>query len=92
MKLDVLDGFKKIKICVAYDLNGERIDYVPSSLEGLKPIYEEIDGWESVVGIRDYEKLPVNAKKYIEKIEEITSVRVGIVSTSPERDDTIIRG
>ena len=51
-----------------------------------------IDGWDSVVGIRDYDKLPVNAKKYIEKIEEITSVKVGIVSTSPERDDTIIRG
>jgi adenylosuccinate synthase len=92
MKLDVLDGFAKIKICVAYELNGERIDYVPTHLEDVKAIYEEIDGWESVVGIRDYDKLPVNAKKYIEKIEEITSVKVGIVSTSPERDDTIIRG
>ena len=92
MKLDVLDGFKKIKICVAYELDGEVIDYVPSSLDNVKPIYEEIDGWESVVGIRDYDKLPANAKKYIEKIEEVTSVRVGIVSTSPERDDTIIRG
>ena len=92
MKLDVLDGFEKIKICVAYELDGEIIDYVPSSLDGLKPIYEEIDGWESVVEIRDYDKLPANAKKYIEKIEEVTSVKVGIVSTSPERDDTIIRG
>ena len=92
MKLDVLDGFAKIKICVAYELNGERIDYVPTHLEDVKAIYEEMDGWESVVGIRDYDKLPANAKKYIEKIEEVTSVRVGIVSTSPERDDTIIRG
>jgi adenylosuccinate synthase len=92
MKLDVLDGFEKIKICVAYELNGERINYVPTSLENVKAIYEEIDGWDSVVGIRDYDKLPANAKKYIEKIEEVTSVRVGIVSTSPERDDTIIRG
>jgi adenylosuccinate synthase len=92
MKLDVLDGFKTIKICVAYELDGVRIDYVPSSLDDVKPIYEEIDGWESVVGIRDYDSLPINAKKYIEKIEEVTSVRVGIVSTSPERDDTIIRG
>ena len=92
MKLDVLDGFSKIKVCVAYELDGERIDYMPSDMQNVKPIYEEIDGWESVVGIRDYDKLPVNAKKYIEKIEEVTSVRVGIVSTSPERDDTIIRG
>ena len=51
-----------------------------------------MDGWESVVGIRDYESLPVNAKNILKKIEEITSIKVGIVSTSPERDDTIIRG
>jgi len=92
MKLDVLDGFPKIKICVAYDVNGERVDYMPSDLENVKPIYEEIDGWDSVVGVRDYDALPENAKKYIERIEEVTSTKVGIVSTSPERADTIIRG
>lgn len=92
MKLDVLDGFPKIKVCVAYELDGERIDYMPSDMQNVKPIYEEIDGWDSVVGIQDFDKLPVNAKKYIEKIEEITSVKVGIISTSPERADTIIRG
>ena len=92
MKLDVLDGFSKIKVCVAYELNGERINYVPSSLNDVKPVYEEIDGWDSVVGVREYDKLPANAKKYIERIEEVTSVKVGIVSTSPERADTIIRG
>jgi len=92
MKLDVLDGFPKIKICVAYELNGERIDYMPSDMDDVRPVYEEIDGWDSVVGCRDYDKLPANAKKYIEKIEELTGVKVGIVSTSPERDDTIIRG
>ncbi|RBQ27172.1 MULTISPECIES: adenylosuccinate synthase [Arcobacteraceae] len=92
MKLDVLDGFPKIKVCVAYELNGERIDYMPSDMENVTAIYEEIDGWDSVVGVRKYEDLPINAKKYIEKIEEITSVKVGIVSTSPERADTIIRG
>ncbi|RBQ28577.1 adenylosuccinate synthase [Aliarcobacter vitoriensis] len=92
MKLDVLDGFSKIKVCVAYEFNGKRIDYMPSDMENVTAIYEEIDGWDSVVGIRDYESLPANAKKYIEKIEEITSVKVGIVSTSPERADTIIRG
>ncbi|MGB5791302.1 adenylosuccinate synthase [Poseidonibacter sp.] len=92
MKLDVLDGFPKIKICVAYDLNGERIDYMPSDLENVKPIYEEFDGWDTLAGARDFDALPLNAKKYIEKIEEVTSVKVGIVSTSPERADTIIRG
>ncbi|MDN5107593.1 adenylosuccinate synthase [Aliarcobacter butzleri] len=92
MKLDVLDGFAKIKVCVAYELDGEKIDYMPSDMQNVKPIYEEIDGWDSVVGIKDFDKLPINAKKYIEKIEEITSVKVGIISTSPERADTIIRG
>lgn len=92
MKLDVLDGFDKIKVCVAYNYNGERIDYMPSNMDNVEAIYEEIDGWDSVVGIRKYEDLPINAKKYIEKIEEITNVRVGIISTSPERDDTILRG
>ena len=92
MKLDVLDGFDKIKVCVAYNYNGERIDYMPSNMDNVKAIYEEIDGWDSVVGIRKYEDLPINAKKYIEKIEEITNVKVGIISTSPERDDTILRG
>ena len=92
MKLDVLDGFDKIKVCVAYNYNGERIDYMPSNMDNVEAIYEEIDGWDSVVGIRKYEDLPINAKKYIEKIEDITNVKVGIISTSPERDDTILRG
>ena len=92
MKLDVLDGFDKIKVCVAYNYNGERIDYMPSNMDNVEAIYEEINGWDSVVGIRKYEDLPINAKKYIEKIEEITNVKVGIISTSPERDDTILRG
>ena len=92
MKLDVLDGFDKIKVCVAYNYNGERIDYMPSNMDNVEAIYEEIDGWDSVVGIRKYEDLPINAKKYIEKIEEITNVKIGIISTSPERDDTILRG
>lgn len=92
MKLDVLDGFDKIKVCVAYNYNGERIDYMSSNMDNVEAIYEEIDGWDSVVGIRKYEDLPINAKKYIEKIEEITNVKVGIISTSPERDDTILRG
>jgi len=92
MKLDVLDGFKTIKICTSYEINGEIIEYMPSDLEDVKPIYENIAGWDSVVGCRDFDALPENAKKYINRIEELTGVRVGIVSTSPERDDTIIRG
>ena len=62
MKLDVLDGFDKIKVCVAYNYNGERIDYMPSNMDNVEAIYEEIDGWDSVVGIRKYEDLPINAK------------------------------
>lgn len=91
MKLDVLDGLKKVKICVAYEYKGARIDYFPSDLENAKPIYEEMDGWESIKGIKKYEDLPANARKYIEKIEVLTGVKVEIISTSPERDDTIIR-
>lgn len=91
MKLDVLDGFDTIKICTAYELDGEIIDYVPSDLGNVKPIYKEVKGWKSVVGIRDYDKLPNEAKEYIQTIEDVTGVKVGIVSTSPERADTIIR-
>jgi len=89
MKLDVLDGFDKIKVCVAYEYNGERIDYLPVDLENVKPIYEEFDGWEKVEGARDFDSLPDNAKKYIEAIEKIVGVKVKIISTSPERLDTI---
>jgi adenylosuccinate synthase len=92
MKLDVLDGFPKVKICVAYDLDGKRIDYMPSDLNNVKPIYEEFEGWDKLAKARKFEDLPGNAKKYINKIEELTGVKVGIISTSPERDDTIIRG
>lgn len=92
MKLDVLDGFKTIKVCVAYEVNGEIIDYVPTHLEEAKAVYKEIVGWESVKGIREFDQLPHNAKEYIKTIEEVTGVKVGIISTSPERADTIIRG
>jgi len=91
MKLDVLDGFETIKICIAYELNGERINYVPSNMDNIIPIYEDIQGWDSVVGCRDYDKLPETAKQYIERIEELTKTKIGIISTSPEREDTIIR-
>ena len=91
MKLDVLDGFEVVKICKAYQYNGETIDYVPTDLENATPIYEELAGWDSVKGISRYEDLPANARAYIERIEELTGVKVGYISTSPERSDTIIR-
>lgn len=91
MKLDVLDRFEKVKICTAYKYNGQTIDYVPADLSSCEPVYEEMAGWESVAGVRRYEDLPENARRYIERIEDLTGVRVGIVSTSPERDDTILR-
>ena len=91
MKLDVLDGFESVKICKAYKYKGEIIDYFPTDLENAAPVYEEIEGWDSVKGITSFEELPKNAQKYIERIEAITGVKVGLISTSPERKDTIVR-
>ncbi|ALV24030.1 adenylosuccinate synthetase [Campylobacter iguaniorum] len=91
MKLDVLDGFEKVKICKAYKYKGESINYFPADLENVTPVYEEMDGWDSISGIKKYEDLPLNARKYIERIEELTGVKIGFISTSPERNDTIIR-
>jgi len=88
-KLDVLDGFKTIKICRAYKYKGQEIDYMPNDLENAKPIYEELSGWDKIFGIKDYDLLPQNAKKYISRIEELVGVKVKFISTSPERDDTI---
>lgn len=90
MKLDVLDGFEKIKICKAYKLNDEIVDRFLTDVSDVKPVYEELDGWGSVAGITNYDDLPQNAKKYIKRIEELTGVKVGYISTSPERRDTII--
>ncbi|WP_169764545.1 adenylosuccinate synthase [Campylobacter mucosalis] len=91
MKLDVLDGFESVKICKAYQYKGQTIDYVPTDLQNATPIYEELPGWDRVAGIKHYEDLPENAKRYISRIEELTGVKVGLISTSPERSDTIIR-
>ncbi len=89
MKLDVLDGFEKIKICVAYEIDGERVETFRSDIEKAKPIYQEFEGWDTVEGVREFDKLPENAKRYIKKIEELVGVKVGIISTSPDRNDTI---
>ncbi len=90
MKLDVLDGFDEVKVCVKYRFEGEEIDYVPYDLEGVEPIYESFKGWKSVKGIREYDVLPQEAKRYIKEIERLTQTKVGIISTSPDRKDTIV--
>jgi adenylosuccinate synthase len=90
MKLDVLDGFESVKMCVAYEVNGKEIDYVLSDLDDVKPIYKEFAGWDKVEGVREFDKLPKTAQEFLIEIEKYTGTKVGIVSTSPERDDTII--
>ncbi len=93
-KLDVLDELDEIKICVAYDLNGERIDYLPASSEqqfNVKPIYNSFEGWKSsTCGIKSFSQLPSKAQQYIKFIEEFVGAKVSTVSTSPERKDTIL--
>jgi adenylosuccinate synthase len=93
-KLDVLDGFDKVKICTSYVLDGEKIDYLPAHAadqERVEPIYEEIEGWPgSTQGARSWADLPARAIKYVRRIEELIRCPVALVSTSPERDDTIL--
>ena len=92
-KLDVLDSFKEIKICVGYLLNGKHINHLPTSAEdqnNLKPIYEVVIGWKgSVAGIRNIDQLPKEAKFYIQRVEELIGCKIILISTSPERLDTI---
>jgi adenylosuccinate synthase len=90
MKLDVLDGFDEVKVCVAYEYKGKTIDYLPADLENVKPIYKTFKGWDKSVGVRKFEDLPQTAQEYVKLIEEISKTKVGIISTSPEREDTII--
>ncbi len=93
-KLDVLDGFKTLKICVGYDLDGKRLDYLPTAANQQSrcmPIYEEMDGWsENTAGARSWAQLPGAAIKYVRRIEELIQCPVALLSTSPERDDTIL--
>lgn len=93
-KLDVLDGLNKIAICVGYRLHGEQTDIVPSCAEKYalcQPILEEMPGWQqSTVGITSYQALPDNAKAYIKRIEELVGVPVDIISTGPDRSETIV--
>jgi adenylosuccinate synthase len=93
-KLDVLDGFKTLKICVGYELDGKQMDYLPTAAAEqarCTPIYEEMEGWsESTAGARSWAQLPGAAIKYVRRIEELIQCPVALLSTSPERDDTIL--
>lgn len=93
-KLDVLDGFEEIKVCVAYELDGERLDRLPagqSAQARVKPVWETFEGWtESTRGARSWASLPAQAVKYVRHIEELIECPVTLLSTSPERDDTIL--
>jgi adenylosuccinate synthase len=90
MKLDVLDGFDEIKVCVAYEVNGEQIDYMPLDLDNVTPVYKTFAGWEKTEGVRRFEDLPATAQTYLRALEEMTQTKIGMVSTSPDRNDTIL--
>ena len=93
-KLDVLDGFETIRVCVGYDLDGQLLDHLPASQGAqarVKPVYEDIEGWRgSTAGARSWAQLPAQAIKYVRRIEELIGAPVALLSTSPQRDDTIL--
>ncbi|MFN3723567.1 MAG: adenylosuccinate synthase [Paracoccaceae bacterium] len=93
-KLDVLDGFETLKICVGYELDGKRLDYLPTAADQqarCTPVYEEMEGWQdSTAGARSWAQLPGAAIKYVRRIEELIQCPVALLSTSPEREDTIL--
>ena len=93
-KLDVLDELDEIKICVQYELNGKKINYLPAAVEDqlkIKPIYQVFEGWKSSTkGIKNIESLPSNAKKYIFALEDFIGAKISSISTSPKREDTIL--
>ncbi|MDR9427249.1 MAG: adenylosuccinate synthase [Salibaculum sp.] len=93
-KLDVLDGFETLRICTGYELDGERLDYLPTAADKQArcvPVYEELPGWQdSTEGARSWADLPANAIKYVRRVEELIECPVALLSTSPERDDTIL--
>ena len=93
-KLDILDGLESLKICVGYRLEGQVIDYLPAGLKAqaaVEPVYEKIEGWsETTHGARSWRDLPANAVKYVRRLEELIGAPVALLSTSPQRDDTIL--
>ena len=93
-KLDVLDGLKELMLCTGYELDGETIDILPMGADDIArctPIYETMPGWsESTFGVVETAKLPVAAQRYLQRIEQVTGVPIAMVSTSPDRDHTIL--
>ncbi|MFP4240007.1 adenylosuccinate synthase [Rhodosalinus sp.] len=93
-KLDVLDGFDRLRICTGYELDGKRLDHLPTAADQqarLVPVYEEMEGWSaSTEGARSWADLPAGAIKYVRRVEELIGCPVALLSTSPERDDTIL--
>lgn len=92
-KIDILSGLKEIMVCMGYEIDGKRYDYLPASVEKVaraKPIYEAMPGWdEDITGIREFDELPENCKKYIRKIEEVSNTRISMVSVGPGREHNI---
>ncbi|HCP23625.1 MAG: adenylosuccinate synthase [SAR202 cluster bacterium] len=92
-RLDILDGFKSVKVCVAYEVNGERLDRFPANtglLAQCKPVFEELPGWdEPTASVTELSQLPKNALAYVRRIEELVGCRAQIISTGPRRDETI---
>ena len=93
-KLDVLDELEEIKMCIAYEINGKKFDYLPASVDdqlNAKPIYKSFKGWKSsTVGVKKFDQLPENAKNYIKDLEKFIETKISSISTSPERNDTIL--
>jgi adenylosuccinate synthase len=93
-KLDVLDGFAEIRICTHYMLDGAKLDYLPADPNEqarVTPVYETLEGWsESTQGAKSWAALPANAIKYVRRVEELIGAPVALLSTSPDRDDTIM--
>ncbi|MBT9165190.1 MAG: Adenylosuccinate synthetase [candidate division WS2 bacterium] len=93
-KMDILDGLDKIKVCTAYEHQGKYYTQFPRNIDILtrcQPVYEEVDGWkEPTSGVKTYESLPENARKYLKKIEEEIGINVQLISTGEERDSSII--
>ncbi len=93
-KLDVLDELDEIKMCIAYEINGKKIDYLPAAVDDqlkVKPIYRSFNGWKSSTkGIKNFNKLPKNAQNYIKELEKFVETKISSISTSPEREDTIL--
>ena len=91
-KLDVLSGFKKIKVAVAYEIDGKRLDHFPSSMhEKIRPVYEELDGWqEDIAACRSFDALPSRAREYVDFIRKTLDIPISIVSVGPDRENTFV--